>query len=94
MKSFGAQSVNYHSFLKPIINFSTDVNNPSSVYLLEDGLELWSITVQNSLKMSRELLELFTNVKNLLDRDTDVWKLCLDIIDAYIVLDANQLFQV
>jgi hypothetical protein len=86
--------VNYHSFLVPVINFSTDVNNPASVYLLDNGLELWNITVQNSVQMTRELLELFANVKQLLDRDSEVWKLCLDIIDAYIVLDANQLFQV
>ncbi len=86
--------MNYHSFLVPVINFSTDVNNPASVYLLDNGLELWNITVQNSVQMTRELLELFANVKQLLDRDSEVWKLCLDIIDAYIVLDANQLFQV
>jgi hypothetical protein len=30
----------------------------------------------------------------ILNSDTDIWKLCLDIIDAYVVLDANLLFQV
>jgi hypothetical protein len=60
--------VNYHSFLIPIINYSTDIKNPSSVYLLEEGLELWIITVQNSIKLTPELLNLFSNLKPLLDR--------------------------
>lgn len=94
VKSFGAHSVNYHSFLIPIIHYSTNTQNEASVYLLEDGLELWNITVQNSLDLSPQLLELFANIKPLLDRDTDIWKLCLDIIDSYVVLGAHQLFQV
>ena len=91
--SFGAQCVNYHSFLIPIINYSTDIKNPSPVYLLEEGFEMWIITVQNSVKLTPELLNLFSNLKPLLD-----WYLCfrfsLDIIDSYVVLDANLLFQV
>jgi hypothetical protein len=94
VKSFGAQSINYHLFLIPVIHFSTDSNNPASVYLLEDGLELWNITVQNSLQMSPDLLNLFANIKPLLDRDTDIWKLCLEIIDSYVILGGRELFKV
>ena len=94
VRSFGAQSINYHPFLIPVIHYSTDSSNPASVYLLEDGLELWNITIQNSLQMSPDLLNLFSNIKPLLDRDTDIWKLCLEIIDSYVVLDCAQLFQV
>lgn len=94
VKSFGAQSINYHLFLIPVIHFSTDSNNPASVYLLEDGLELWNITVQNSLQMSPDLLNLFANIKPLLDRDTDIWKLCLEIIDSYVILGGQELFKV
>lgn len=93
VRSFGAQSINYHPFLIPVIHYSTDSSNPASVYLLEDGLELWNITIQNSLQMSPDLLNLFSNIKPLLDRDTDIWKLCLEIIDSYVVLDCAQLFQ-
>lgn len=93
VKSFGAQSVNYHPFLLPVIHYSTDSTNPASVYLLEDGLELWNITIQNSLQMTPDMLNLFANIKPLLDRDTDIWKLCLEIIDSYVILDARQLFQ-
>jgi hypothetical protein len=64
------------------------------VYLLEDGLELWNITVQNSLQMTPDLINLFANIKPLLDRDTDIWKLCLEIIDSYVVLGPKELFQV
>jgi hypothetical protein len=93
VKSFGAQSVSYHAFLIPVIHYSTDSNNQASVYLLEDGLELWNITVQNSQQMSPDLLNLFSNIKPLLSRDTDIWKLCLEIVDSYVVLDCAQLFQ-
>ncbi len=94
VKSFGAQSTTYHSFLIPVVHYSTDVNNPASVYLLEDGLELWNITVQNATAMNMDLLQLFNNIKPLLDRDSDIWKLCLDIIDSYVILDGRQLFEV
>lgn len=94
VKSFGSQSTSYHPFLIPVIHYSTDSNNPASVYLLEDGLELWNITVQNSLQMTPDLLNLFVNIKPLLERDTDTWKLCLEIVDSYVILDARQFFQV
>lgn len=93
VKSFGSQSTAYHTFLIPVIHYSTDSNNPASVYLLEDGLELWNITVQNSLQMTTDLLTLFSNIKPLLERDTDTWKLCLEIVDSYVILDARQFFQ-
>lgn len=93
VKSFGSESVNYHPFLLPVIHYSTDSTNPASVYLLEDALELWNITVQNSTQMSPDLLNLFSNIKPLLDRDSDIWKLCLEIIDSYVILDARKLFQ-
>ena len=44
--------------------------------------------------MSIDLLKLFANIKPLLDRDTDIWKLCLEIIDSYVILDGRQLFEV
>ena len=94
VRAFGAQSTSYHAFLIPVIHYATDSNNPASVYLLEDGLELWNITVQNSLHMTPDLINLFANVKPLLERDTDTWKLCLEIVDSYVILDARQFFQV
>ena len=93
VRSFGTESVNYHSFLIPVIHYSTDSANPASVYLLEDGLELWNITIQNSVQITTDLLNLFSNIKPLLERDTDIWKLCLEIIDSYVILDCLQLFQ-
>jgi len=43
--------------------------------------------------MSPDLLNLFSNIKPLLSRDTDIWKLCPEIVDSYVVLDCAQLFQ-
>ena len=93
VKSLGRAACIYHPFLVPVIKYATDTQQPASVYLLEDGLELWNITVQNATHMSAELLDAFANIRALLDRDTDVWRLCLEIIDSYVVLDARQLFK-
>lgn len=49
-------------FLYPVIGISTDVNDPSHVYLLEEGLELWLIVIENSSTMTPELLQLCGNV--------------------------------
>jgi hypothetical protein len=46
-----------------------------------------------SLQMSPDLLQLFGNIKPLLDRDTDIWKLCLEIIDSYVCLDGREVFK-
>ncbi|KAG2466594.1 IPO11 protein, partial [Polypterus senegalus] len=40
VKGLGAESKNLYPFLLPVIQLSTDVNQPPHVYLLEDGLEL------------------------------------------------------
>ncbi|XP_077865875.1 importin-11-like, partial [Saccoglossus kowalevskii] len=40
VQGLGTSSVSLYSFLLPVIKFSTDVNQPPHIYLLEDGIEL------------------------------------------------------
>ena len=41
---------------------STNKDDPSHVYLLEEGLELWLVVIENSTSLSPELLELSGNI--------------------------------
>lgn len=50
------------SFLYPVIKFTTDKEEPSHIYFLEDALELWLVVVQNSTALTPELLGLSTNL--------------------------------
>lgn len=50
------------SFLYPVIALSTNKDEPSHIYFLEDALELWLVVVQNSTSLTTELLELSSNL--------------------------------
>ncbi|GCC27139.1 hypothetical protein chiPu_0005561 [Chiloscyllium punctatum] len=66
VQGLGADSRNLYPFLLPIIQLSTDVSQPPHVYLLEDGLELWLVTLENSPSITPELLGIFQNMSALL----------------------------
>uniref|UniRef100_G1MYF0 Importin 11 n=1 Tax=Meleagris gallopavo TaxID=9103 RepID=G1MYF0_MELGA len=66
VQGLGAESKNLYPFLLPIIQLSTDVSQPPHVYLLEDGLELWLVTLENSPCLTPELLRIFQNMSALL----------------------------
>uniref|UniRef100_A0A671SWT0 Importin-11 n=1 Tax=Sinocyclocheilus anshuiensis TaxID=1608454 RepID=A0A671SWT0_9TELE len=66
VQGLGAESKNLYPFLLPVIQLSTDVSQPPHVYLLEDGLELWLVTLENSPAITPELLRIFQNMSALL----------------------------
>uniref|UniRef100_A0A8C0R651 Importin-11 n=1 Tax=Canis lupus dingo TaxID=286419 RepID=A0A8C0R651_CANLU len=66
VQGLGADSKNLYPFLLPVIQLSTDVSQPPHVYLLEDGLELWLVTLENSPCVTPELLRIFQNMSPLL----------------------------
>ena len=57
-----------YDFLLPVIQSSTDVTQPQHVYLVEDGLELWHVTLLNSPAITTGLLDLYKNMAELLGR--------------------------
>ncbi|KAJ3604293.1 hypothetical protein NHX12_029034, partial [Muraenolepis orangiensis] len=65
IQGLGAESKNLYPFLLPVIQLSTDVSKPPHVYLLEDGLELWLVTLENSPGITPELLRIFPNMSAL-----------------------------
>lgn len=56
------------SFLYPVIAMSTNKDEPSHIYFLEDALELWLVVVQNSTTLTPELLQLSSNLLPIIGR--------------------------
>ena len=67
-QGLGSSSTSLSSFLFPVIRLSTDLKDPSSVYLLEDGLELWLAALHNTKTVSQGLMELADNLPALLGK--------------------------
>nr|XP_006134494.1 importin-11 isoform X1 [Pelodiscus sinensis] len=94
IQGLGADSKNLYPFLLPIIQLSTDVSQPPHVYLLEDGLELWLVTLENSPCVTPELLRIFQNMSALLELSSENLRTCFKIINAYIFLSSAEFLQV
>ncbi|XP_058821977.1 importin-11 [Topomyia yanbarensis] len=74
------------AFIYQIIELSTNVNEPSHVYLLDEGLELWLIVVQYSKTMNHDLLRLCDNLLPLIEQSSSNLRTCLAITQTYIFL--------
>lgn len=81
------------SFLYPVIALSTNKNEPSHIYFLEDALELWLVVVQNSTTLTPELLQLSTNLLPVIESSSENIRTAFSIIQAYILLDAEVYLQ-
>ncbi|EGK96685.1 AGAP002970-PB [Anopheles gambiae str. PEST] len=77
------------AFIYQIIEMSTNVNDPSHVYLLEEGLELWVVVVHYSRTMNQELLNLCENLVPLIQQSSSNMNICLAIVQAYVFLGAE-----
>uniref|UniRef100_A0A8C5GEE3 Importin-11 n=1 Tax=Gouania willdenowi TaxID=441366 RepID=A0A8C5GEE3_GOUWI len=93
VQGLGAESKNLYPFLLPVIQLSTDVHQPPHVYLLEDGLELWLVTLENSPAITPELLRLFQNMSALLEMSSENLRTCFQIVNAYLYLSASDFLQ-
>ncbi|XP_064413859.1 importin-11 isoform X2 [Latimeria chalumnae] len=93
VQGLGAESQDLYLFLLPVIQLSTDVSQPPHVYLLEDGLELWLVTLENSPSITPELLHIFQNMSALLELSSENLRTCFQIINAYIFLSSSEFLQ-
>ncbi|CAH2296266.1 importin-11 isoform X1 [Pelobates cultripes] len=93
VKGLGEESKTLYPFLLPIIQLSTDVLQPPHVYLLEDGLELWLVTLENCPTITFELLRIFQNMSPLLELGTENLRICFKIINAYIFFASSEFLQ-
>ncbi|XP_055641895.1 importin-11 isoform X1 [Toxorhynchites rutilus septentrionalis] len=71
------------AFIYQIIKMSTNINEPSHVYLLDEGLELWLIVVQYSKAMNNDLLKLCDNLLPLIEQSSNNLRTCLAITETY-----------
>ncbi|KAK9767575.1 hypothetical protein K7432_002546 [Basidiobolus ranarum] len=91
--ALGEASTNMHSFVVPLVQHSTDLSHPAHVYLLDDGLDLWHIAVQNSTQCSQELYSIFPNVINLLEYGSESLRKVLKIVESYLLLAPDMILQ-
>ena len=80
----------FPSFLQPIIRLSTDITQQCSVYLLEDGLELWLNVLYNTKHMTEPLFALTSNIPPLLELGSENLRTVLYIVHAYILLSPTE----
>jgi hypothetical protein len=52
---------------------STNVNDPSTVYLLDEGLELWLIVIQYAPTPNDALLKLCDNLMPIIGELKSIW---------------------
>nr|XP_022334186.1 importin-11-like [Crassostrea virginica] len=90
VQGFGPNCTSMYEFLLPVIQMSTDVTQDQHVYLAEDGLELWLETLRNSPGPNDHLLQLYRNMPGLLETGTENLRVCLKIIEAYLLLCPHQ----
>ncbi|XP_050322482.1 importin-11 [Bactrocera neohumeralis] len=80
-------------FLYNVIQLSTDLQELSYIYLMEEGLALWVAVVENSTVMSTELLDLCKNLLPIIEMSSENLRIVLILIQAYILLDAHSFLE-
>ncbi|XP_031837056.1 importin beta11 isoform X2 [Nomia melanderi] len=89
-KALGPESVILQPLVVGIIAFSCDVNQDEHVYLLEDGLRLWSALLENAPAPTPAIMGLARNLAALLEQSGENLELCLYIVQAYTILSPQE----
>jgi hypothetical protein len=89
VQGLGTLCANLAPFLLPLIHMSTDLTSPQSVYLLEDGLELWLTVLHNTKEMGNELFQLAMNIGPLLELGSEHMTTMAYILQAYILISPH-----
>ncbi|GAA6047821.1 hypothetical protein JCM3770_004659 [Rhodotorula araucariae] len=92
-EALGEQSQGLHPQACPIIQLSTDPDQPSHIYLQEDGLELWQVLLRRSSTLSSEMLQLLPALVALVANGTEALPRCLAIFESYLLLDAPRVLE-
>eukprot|EP00794_Sanderia_malayensis_P009834 gene9834-10843_t len=87
VKAFGSESKQLQQFILPIIQFSTDLQKPAHIYLLDDGLELWLKLMENASSMTNELLVIFAVLPTILEQVSENFRISISIMKSYMLLD-------
>ncbi len=76
VQGLGTASAALSPFLLPVVRLSTDLSEQCSVYLLEDGLELWLAVLHNAAEVTQDLLALADNIPPILRECTHLFHTC------------------
>ncbi|XP_034104370.1 importin-11 [Drosophila nasuta] len=76
-------------FLYSVIELSTDLQQRSHVYLIEDGIMLWLAVIGNSTTLTPELLALCDHLLPIIEMSSENLRTVLQLIHAYILLDPH-----
>lgn len=91
-KALGSNSVVVQPLVIKVIEISCDMNQEEHVYLLEDGLELWLSLLENAPAPTPQIAALTKNMPALLESSTENLRLCLYILQAYVLLNPQDFF--
>ncbi|XP_046626086.1 importin-11 [Neodiprion virginianus] len=89
-KALGSESVALQPMVVGVVAMSCDLTQDGHVYLLEDGLELWLALLENAPASTPAIMDLFRNMPALLERSAENLRLCLYIVQAYILLSPQE----
>ncbi|KAI4163059.1 MAG: hypothetical protein LQ342_003377 [Letrouitia transgressa] len=90
--SLKQSSKRYHPLVLPLIHSSVEPASLTSVYLLEDAMDLWStILSQTPAPISTELLSLAQNLFPMFATASDSLRKALEISDLYILLSPHDM---
>ncbi|KAJ2963896.1 hypothetical protein NQZ79_g1053 [Umbelopsis isabellina] len=75
-----------HLFKSTILVTLTKLVGEAHIYLLEDGLDLWWVTVQSATECTPQLLQMFPAAVEYLEYGTETLRKVLKIIESYVML--------
>lgn len=80
-------------FVLPVIDHCTDLENSDSIYLLEDGLDLWLAHIQNVEVISKETLSLLGRIVSIMDSSTENVRCCLKIFEGCVMTSPTETYE-
>ncbi|KAG2171813.1 hypothetical protein INT43_008193 [Umbelopsis isabellina] len=75
-----------HLFKSTILVTLTKLVGEAHIYLLEDGLDLWWVTIQSATECTPQLLQMFPAAVEYLEYGTETLRKVLKIIESYVML--------
>ncbi|XP_020235695.1 importin-11 isoform X3 [Cajanus cajan] len=87
--ALGYQSPICYNILLPILENGIDINSPDELNLLEDSMLLWEATLSHAPSMVPQLLQYFSRLVDIMERNFDHLQVAVNIIEDYIILGGN-----
>ncbi|GAU97529.1 hypothetical protein RvY_08807 [Ramazzottius varieornatus] len=87
------EAASIEPFACELIAVSTDLSNPHSIHLLQDGLELWNMLLQHSQQATPNLQKLLVErLPQLLEVTSENMALVMDIVENCILIAPDLVF--